>query len=204
MISLDVKAFSGHYKVPGRVPNLLTANTFPTAPVSCVVGMLESFAGQERGSFQVSGSRVAIGRTKKPWGRGEILQQMTTFRNLPGGKGLGTGSAPIRKEILFDLGYRFVVEGDFESCLRLALQGEVQRYGTLYLGRSDDVVTWIDEAEPEAEWLVPGQRFHLPVKTHGFDFQKVLPVYSGFTFSVPATDIPAEAWIDLNNYPEPT
>lgn len=206
MIRFFAQTLSGHYRVPGSSSTLAVIRTFPIAPPSTVVGFLESMVGEESGAFRASESRFAFGWVQRPRGRGEILRTdhvWATGQVLSGNadpqkqKRHGAameGQRPTKRETLFHMEYQFAVDGPFEDLIHKGIAGDVSRYGVLSLGESEDAIGWLDEGSKDAEWLIPGSRFALPVvapKGYGI----LNPTYRGFDFSPPQKEVPDEAWL---------
>lgn len=199
-ITLQVHAYSGHYKVPGGVgqpiklteggkPFFQRAPSFPVAPPSTVRGFLESLVGDAPGSFQ---GKFAYGFLQRPVAHGHILQKAHVWSSSgqkPVTKGISYRMEtvrPILVEVWYDLIYAVRVEGPWEDRIRAALAGEVDRYGVLYLGNSDNIITWLDTYDGEdssVEWVVPGTAIPLPVRTPTLrerNFKNMETVYDVF------------------------
>lgn len=162
MICLRVHATSGHYRVPGQVKQGSTGTSFPICPVSTMRGFLESLCGQKSGSFE---GEFAYGWAERPEGVGDMLRKVHVWAS--GGLGsVGQTTRVIKVDTMFNLSYVVCVQGPWEERVRQALQGNVERFGVLYLGESFDIVTFIQEVPeppPEVEWVVPGTTVLLPV-----------------------------------------
>ena len=94
------------------------------------------------------------------------------------------GTRTIHVETMFDLSYAVLVDDPvWEAKIRKALAGEVERYGTLYLGESSDQVCWLDEVSladlSYVQWVVPGDAFSLPVRA-GRGYHDLGAVYAKF------------------------
>lgn len=194
MITLRVDVVSGHYRVPGQVGQGQTASTYPIAPPSTVVGFLESLCGVESGTL-VGDTQVAMGFVRRPQGHGILLRKDHSWASggikpTTGGKAENIRAA--LHETLFFISYRIAVRGPFVERIRAAMAGDVDRYGVLSLGESEDAVDWICEEDGRAEWLVPGSAFTLPVKA-GRGYKTINPVFQNFDFI--ESDTPPEmAW----------
>lgn len=198
IISLEWIAITGHYRKPGAVETMQTAQCYPFVPLSTCAGALESFCGKEFGDFRASGSEVAAGWIRRPLGRGTLLRLEQGFANpkgeVPEGAKKSTeGWRPIKREMLFYMTYRFDVRGSYAGRIRRALQGDVDRYGVLSLGDSDDMVDWVAETTQPAEWLIPGNEFLLPLRVNR-SWNKLAPELMGFQFSEPLSTPPNNAW----------
>jgi len=94
------------------------------------------------------------------------------------------GNRTYHVDTFIDLSYAVLVRGPWEAKVREALAGNVNRYGTLYLGESSDQVVWIGPLDEVAydyiKWVVPGNDFPLPVIS-GRGFGKHTAVYESFT-----------------------
>ena len=199
-ISLKVAAVTGHYRVAGAVPSMGVARCYPVCPFSTVIGFLESFCGDQPGAFLRSASKVALGWVQRPRGGGTLLRMEQSYGN-PQDKRLKDaktqeGWRPANREMLFDMVYRIDVEGPYADKIRRALAGDVNRYGVLSLGDSDDTVDWICESSREpAEWLVPGNLFPLTVAVNHKPGNVIAPDIRSFDYSKAADEPPSEAWV---------
>lgn len=205
MMYLHVDVDSGHYRRPGNVSNLQVQQTFPFPPPSGIKGFVESLCGIYQSD--PAKTRYAIGRVGGPWGHGLILRKAHVWCpdgvkiNKKGDKKgeVGEGGEAIRPvsvDTIFKVSYQIGVDGELEALVRKALKGEVDRTGILYLGESDNLVYWLVEEERAAEWLIPGDKWPLPIKTQrGYD--KVRPTYRTFGLSGAMPTPPSEAWLTL-------
>lgn len=208
----SVHAVSGHYGVPAPVNTLQVKHSFAYVPFSTVYGYLESLMGLNRGEFQGS---IAIGVLHPAQGHGKILKKSYVMANLKQPKKTEDDASseqvedkklrgviiprPIIWETYYDVGYQIAVRGSVETINRLkeALQGNVERFGILSLGTSDDEVYDITTGSEAAYWIVPGKAFLLPVESQE-GWGKRTPQYGKFTLSAEKTEaIPEEAWLNL-------
>lgn len=195
MISLAVRATSGHYRVPGQVEQGSVQSTFPIAPPSCIRGFLESMCGTPQGSFR---GAFAYGYLRPPEGHGLLVRRAHVYSSS-GIKGEARGALAetirvVKVDTLFDLSYRVDVRGSWEARVRAALAGDVARFGVLSLGESTDLVTWLDEcpSDTPAQWVVPGSRMALPVRS-GRGFDTVSAEYATFDFGTAPSWFSVEA-----------
>jgi len=166
-----------------------------------MVGFIESMCGKEPGAFANSNSKFAYGWFNKPGGRGTLLRLDHVWTSDKVLKKTTDHVRPVKRDVLFDLSYRMVVEGAFEELIREALDGKAKRYGLLYLGESDDMVYWVTTKTAPTKWVVPGNSMALPIKA-GRGFGTLSPIYRGFAFLEMDTDeVPEDAW--LEPYHEP-
>lgn len=192
-ILLRVDAMTGHYRMPGQANLMQTVRTFPVVPYSTVRGFVESLLGMEW--MTLRGIRLAIGVRQPPRGRGDVFRKDHAWAS-DGVGDKGEMIRPVHRETLFFPSYRIGVEGDSQTInnLRAALRGEVDRYGLLYLGESEDLVDWVGEETGSAKWLVPGVEIALPVRTvRGWD--NLNSTYGRFNL-VEAEAPPPEAWVN--------
>ena len=182
MIRLYVETPTGHYRIPGQVGQGEVASTFPVPPPATIKGFLESLTGSTRGSFQ---GEFAYGRARLPAGYGMIYQRVHVWAS---GGIKAKGSLPQQTrtchvETLIDPAYVILVRGSWEAKVQSALRGDVERYGVLYLGRSADFVTWLDEFKGDLdpiEWIVPGKEIRLITRS-GRGYDHINPDYGTFS-----------------------
>jgi len=199
MISLIVYLMSGHYRKPGTVGNMGHVASYPVAPPSTIIGFLESLCGMESGTFKGS---FSYGWVKRPAAMGVILRKDHVWSSSgdsnQGKNPYPTDSEvlrPVLREMMFDFVLNIMVQGPSEERIRAALRGEVTRYGVLSLGESDNVVSWLQEGQEDAvEWVIPGNRMLLPIKS-GRGYDVVNPVYKSFNYSKPCLEPPETAWL---------
>ncbi len=188
MLYLQVEADSGHYRVPGNVKNLQVQQTFPFLPPSTAKGFVESLCGVY--SSDASKTRYALGRVLEPWGRGQPLRKAQVWS---GGE---ENIRPVKVDTFFGVSYQIGIDGALEPLVLKSLKGEVVRTGVLYLGESDNLVYWLSEGKRAAEWLVPGTKWMLPIKTEK-GYKTVRPTYRNFDLSSKLVEAPSEAWLTL-------
>lgn len=177
MIGLKVEAVTGHYGVPGQVSIGGTKTSYPTCPPSTWRGFLESLCGASFGSFK---GRFAVGRAAPPSGVGMLYRRAQVWGSSPNKNEI---NRPFHVQVYTDPSYVVMIDGPWEQKVRDALDGKVDRFGTLYLGESEDQVHWIQEIEKpsDVQWLVPGQSMLLPVSSsRGYDNLRL--DLAGFTF----------------------
>lgn len=196
MIALHVEVTSGHYGYPGVTQNLGLKYSAPVPHPSTIQGFLESLMGMK---WQTLKGRFAYGVKQAPVGRAEVLRTVHTLMSIaatqPRGKEhRNEGTRVSKVEKWFWPQYTIVYEGPLESTLRASLKGEVERFGTVYLGESDDLVDVVAETDDlTARWVVPGTSTLLTVKTkHGFSDLK--PEYKAFDLGEPGP-LAASAWL---------
>ena len=196
-ISMEWIAVTGHYRKPGAVETMQTAQSYPFVPLSTCAGALESFCGKEFGDFKASGSEMAAGWIRRPLGRGTLLRLEQGFANQKAQeedeKKSKEGWRPIKREALFYMSYRFDVRGPYVELIRRALLGDVDRFGVMSLGDSDDMVDWVCETSKPAEWLIPGNEFLLPLRVQR-SWNKLASELMGFQFSESLSNPPDNAW----------
>lgn len=192
MLSLRVETMTGHYRVPGNVDTMGNAPTFPIAPPSTIRGFIESLCGKERGWFT---GKVAYGWLVGESGdfgpviSGSLTRKAHVWsssgRKGPGKTRYGQVVRPIRVHTMFDLHYRILIDADEEQerVIRAALRGEVDRYGVLSLGESDDVVSWMaeDPSDTPVKWVVGGLLMPLSVKS-GQGYNTINPTIKTFDY----------------------
>jgi hypothetical protein len=92
---------------------------------------------------------------------------------------------PIHVPTLFHPRYHICIRGssEQEAVIREALKGNVDRYGILSLGESDDVVTWMTETplDSPTEWVVEGSTIPLTVRS-ATGFNTYAPEVRSFQF----------------------
>lgn len=180
------------------------AQSYPICPPSTMAGCIESMCGEQRGSFQASGSKLAYGWVRRPLGHGFLIRREQTIANSlePILKAMNSkeGWRPVKRECWFDMIFRVVVTGAFEDQVRKALVGDVARTGVLSLGDSDDAINWISETEAETEWLVPGDNFALPLRVPT-TCRNIQAVYQTFGMTKPVVEIPETAWMTPGGTP---
>lgn len=193
MISLRVETMTGHYRVPGNVDNMGNAPTFPIAPPSTIRGFIESLCGKERGWFTGKVAYGWLGRDGEgvfePLASGSLLRKAHVWSSSgmkgPGKTKYGQVTRPIHVHTMFDLHYRILIDADEEQeqVIRAALRGEVDRYGVLSLGESDDVVSWMaeDVSDTPVRWVVSGHMMPLPVKS-GQGYNNINPTIKMFDY----------------------
>lgn len=186
MIPLIVFATSGCYRVPGAVPTGLTASTYPIAPPATVRGFIESLCGKEKGTFR---GHFAYGWHKHPEGRGEEMKSLAMWTSS------GEVTRPVRTPFLYRPTYQVVIDSPvFEDLIQKSLLGEITRYGVLYLGESEDTVLRIEVKQEAAEWLVPGAKYILPVRSkYGYGY--VNPTLGRFALTERQDVVPEKAWL---------
>jgi len=189
-ISLEWRPVTGHYRVPGAVETMGTARCYPFAPLSTWAGAIESLCGKEFGDFRASGSKMSVGWIQRPKGRGTLLRKEQGLANVTVSH---EGWRPVLREVLFLPVYRCDVRGPYAEQIRKSLRGEVERYGVLSLGDSDDMVDWLCETTKPAEWLIPGNEFLLPLRVNR-SWDKLAPELKGFQFSGLSDNPPDNAW----------
>lgn len=204
------RAVSGHYGIPTPVTNMQTKHSFSLAPPSTIRGYIESLMGLSRGEFE---GEIAFGVMAPPVGFGKVLRMNTAWGNAEGKpdpalgldangkpkKTKGESNATLRRpyywDIYYGMSYQIAVRGPLTERLAAALRGEVERYGILSLGTSEDEVYEVTEEAEEARWVVPGKMFVLPVVS-GEGWNKREPLMGRFSLTVDKkVDIPEEAWI---------
>lgn len=161
MFLFRVETPTGHYGLPQQTETLRTAPTLPIASVTIVRGFLESMVGAD---FETFDGEFAFGYIRPPGGRGKLLRKA----NIEASGIKWENFRPIHIETLFDLAYAVGVRGPWEKRVRDAFEGNVSRYGNLYLGESSDLVTWMAEFDgnpTSIQWVVPGTQMILPVRT---------------------------------------
>lgn len=177
MLALQVHAACGHYRIPkavagggGSAPQV---HSFSVAPISTIRGFLESLVGAQPGEFD---GRYAYGYMEKPEGHGWLYRTSHVWASPPisGPKaGLEEAQRPMKVEMYFDVAYIILVQGVWIERVKVALQGEVKRYGCLYLGDSEGLVTWVGEylgPLQDIEWLRCGNKMPLPKRApYGYD-----------------------------------
>ncbi len=193
MISVLVRVTSGHYRMPGQVEQGGTQTSAPIAPPSCIRGFLESLVGERSGSFRGS---FAYGYAEPPRGHGFLLRRAHVLRSYSKVKGEPTGSGiegirTVSVETYLDLSYRILVRGDWETRVLAALAGDVERFGVLSLGESQDLVVWIEKVpiETPARWVIPGTMMTL-ITASGRGFDRISAKYGTFDFG------PEPAWFN--------
>jgi len=197
MISLIVYLMSGHYRKPGNSSTMGKITSYPVAPPSTVVGFIESLCGMESGTFRGS---FGYGWVKRPAARGFLLRKDHAWSSAgdPGKDNLFPTNSevlrPVSREMFYDFALRVIVRGPFVKRIQEALRGSVKRYGVLCLGESDNAVSWLQEGQEAAEWVVPGSRMLLPVKA-GRGYQTIRPVYGSFDYAEAQAEPPETAWL---------
>lgn len=179
MLTIRVEAVSGHYRVPGNVEQSGIAPTFAVAPPSTVRGFLESLCGSTCGSFE---GEFAYGWLRDPQGYGLLHRRVQVWAS-GGMKPRLERNRTINVEMLFDVAYAVAVRGPWADRVRAALEGDVERFGVLYLGESTDLVTWIaplnGDASNGVRWVVPGTSLRLPVVS-GRGYDSITAAYGTF------------------------
>jgi len=181
MITLLVEAVSGHYRIPGKVGSGELAPTYPIAPPSTIQGFLESMAGCPWQSFKGS---FFYGWEHLPRGRGRATRRVTVWSSPNKGRDKSLGDQGVRcinLDILYDISYIIVVNGEWEQKLRDSLAGKISRTGILYLGESSDLVNVFEIPNPPEGvlWVTPGASHTLPVKT-GRGYDNISVAYRSF------------------------
>lgn len=178
---LLVEAASGHYRVPGQVKS--GASCFPIAPPSTIQGFLESLMGLASGTFPGSFSYGQVGDFQ---GFGVLLRRAHVWSSSNKVK-IGNVthkfevSRPIHIPTYFGCTYVIAVK-DVGDLLDRALKGDVDRFGILSLGESDDVVTWLQQIgtlPEDISWVEEGGTVALPVKS-GRGYTNLNAVYGQF------------------------
>lgn len=204
MFAFTVHALSGHYRMPGATS---FAQSYEIAPVSTLVGFLESACG-ETGTFE---GRFAYGWSRRPLGRGVLLRQcFKQVSNVPGApKGspkVTEAMTPTKVETWYDMVYQVAVQGPWEEKLRQGFQGNLPRFGVLSLGESENGILNIrEDVLNDTEWLVPGHELALPIQppnsplksgTPDKQYTTLISPQRMFRLSSPMGEIPEEAWIE--------
>ena len=78
-----VEAVTGHWGMPGQVPQGATAASYPYAPPSTIQGFLESLVGAPRGAFK---GRFAYGLLREPGGHGFMDRRVHVWASQEGTK----------------------------------------------------------------------------------------------------------------------
>jgi len=208
MLRLIVRATSVHFGIPIPVKTGGLKSSFKYPPPSTVRGMLESLLGLQRGEFV---GDIAIGILRPPGGRGTPLYSNTGEANGKHPRNVlmyakenkdapskpVTLMQPYRHEIFYDVEYQFAVRGPMIEQIRCALRGDVERFGVLSLGTSDNEVYDIVEESVDAQWIVPGTAFPLIVESRVGPKNRQ-PVMGRFELSPKMEDIPPTAWISYS------
>lgn len=93
---------------------------------------------------------------------------------------------PFHIETFFDLTYIVLIKGPQAAKIREAIAGNVERFGVLYLGTSDDAVTWVGEYEGSLEavqWVVPGTTIPLTI-TAPYGYGNYSAEYGSFDLNI--------------------
>lgn len=187
MVSLDVEVITGHYRSSGSVESMGLAKTYPIAPPSTIIGFLDSLCGSGNKSYFREGiNKLAYGYLRAPLGIGTIVRLDSVWAKVKAAELVGLTPAdakmlkassekyrPTKRETLWGLKYRIVVEGDLEDRIRQYLAGDDQGTGGLWLGESNNMVLSVVESveTTPVRWISPDPRGTLRMPTwvpHGF------------------------------------
>jgi CRISPR-associated Cas5-like protein len=165
MIFIEVKAVSGHYGRPGLPDSLSLKQSFPFAPPSTIQGFIESLCGMGPNSFD---GKFCYGVATKPRGKGNFFKLGTYWLNekIDEQQYNIAGVRPITWETYIDPSYIVGIEGPMEEKVKKSLNGEVERFGILSLGTSDDEVYSIKIVEnAQCQWIREGGKHILPIES---------------------------------------
>lgn len=197
MIRLHVKCVTGHYRVPGAVPTMGVAQSYPMVPPATVRGFVECLSDLQWGNFK---GRIAIGRVGAPVTRGKILRSDHVSTQNRKVRKVIDQRRPVHWDIHVDPAYQIAVDSpENEDDIHRALRGESTRYGVLSLGTSEDEVYYLREEEVATEWLVPGKTMVLPIRTYR-GCSNPNPEVRFWDFSPQSQRIPDEAWTEFERF----
>jgi len=188
MITLRIDSISGHFRIPGQIPLLALVPSYPFCPPSTMQGCLEAFTASRKGSFR---GEFRYGAFRPPGGWGTLLRQAQIWASKKKDQQRAPNDyevmRPVHVEKWYDLSHCVQVRGPWEDKIRETLEkGRDDFFGVLYLGESQDLITWIGETDDpldKVQWLVPGSQMQLPVKTL-YGYRNYGPTLKGFDLRI--------------------